>query len=148
MYNPYTYFNALNSKGLNSLSSFVVVSPALFSCSRIFFSTPVVRIGIRLGVLTGESDGGGVILLNWLWVRNKRRYFMILNFQSWFGIVCQKVIFFYSEKHSLKFFSKFNFFFCVLVSNNFLNLLCTKQTTEFFFKNNGLVGQAFCYNSK
>lgn len=69
---PYTYFNALNSKGLNSLSSFVVVSPALFSCSRIFFSTPVVRIGIRLGVLTGESDGGGVILLNWLCTEQKK----------------------------------------------------------------------------
>lgn len=69
----YTYFNALNSKGLNSLSSFVVVSPALFSCSRIFFSTPVVRIGIRLGVLTGESDvGGGVTLLNWLCTEQKK----------------------------------------------------------------------------
>lgn len=86
---PYTYFNALNSKGLNSLSSFVVVSPALFSCSRIFFSTPVVRIGIRLGVLTGES-GGGVILLNWLFTEQKKilcSYIFNLDLQ----FVCQNI---------------------------------------------------------
>lgn len=104
----YTYFNALNSKGLNSLSSFVVVSPALFSCSRIFFSTPVVRIGIRLGVLTGESDGGGVILLNWLCTEQKKILCSYI-FNLDFAIVCQNI--FYSASMFIRIWQVFFWIF-------------------------------------
>lgn len=71
-----TYFSALNSKGLNSLSYFVVglrfvgvdndkddavecIVSTLFSCSRNFFSVTLVRTGIRLiGVFTGDVGVG------------------------------------------------------------------------------------------